>query len=149
MNELTCNKHFWQLKEFTLMWIKKITNNVWEGRSSLLFITTVSPSYVTELFNICITDWLQFLKVISAFDWTVHCHLSTAWLLCIPKVFMYHLKFLSNEIFMWSSSYALGTHHNFKINTNHRVVLHITLLVTTVSITISKMLPATNVTAER
>jgi len=25
MNELTCNRHFWQLKEFTLMWIKKIT----------------------------------------------------------------------------------------------------------------------------
>jgi len=25
MSELTCNKHFWQLKEFTLMWIKKVT----------------------------------------------------------------------------------------------------------------------------
>jgi len=131
------------------MWIKKITNNVWEGRSSLLFTTTVSPCYVTELFNICITDWLRFLKVISAFDLTVHCHLSNAWLLCIHKVPTYHLKFLSNQIFMWSSSYALGIYHNFNININHHDVLHITLLVTTLSITISTMLPATNVTADR
>lgn len=139
MSELTCNKHFWQLKEFTLMWIKKkITNNVWEGRSSLQLTTTVSPCYMTELFNICITDWLQFVIVISAFDWTVHCHLSTAWLLCIHKVPVYHPKFHSNEIFMWYSSYALGTYHNFNII--HHVVPHITLLITTINITISTML---------